>query len=279
MTGRPSPDGALTAERGERKYLVAPERAPALARAIGARLEPHRFTGAGANRLPGAHHYVTTIYFDSDGRDIYRSSIGSEVSVRLRAREYYDLHPSLREGATDARQLVRYQPVLWLEVKTRDRDQSRKLRAALPKPDAAAFLSDRRMSDGILAVQRQDGGDPAGVLEVIDARFGPLGVVRADCLVNYRRLAWQDPSSSLRVTLDVQIAFYAPPADLWTRDFALVRETLGPPRGVEPSCVVEVKWRGEPPSGIDEMITAAGGRAARYSKFEVASRAVHGDAT
>jgi len=269
----------ITAERDERKYLVAPDRAPGLARAIGERFEPHRFTGAGANRLPGAHHYVTTIYFDSDRRDIYRASIGSDVSVKLRAREYYDLHPSLREGATDARQLVRYQPVLWLEVKTRDRDQSRKLRAALPKPDAADFLAHRRLSEEILAVQRQDGGDPAGVLAVIDDRFGPLGTVRADCLVNYRRLAWQDPSSSVRVTLDVQLAFYAPPADLWTRDFALVRETLGPPRGTEPACVVELKWRGELPSGIEELIARAGGRAARYSKFEAASRAVHGDAT
>ena len=275
----PVADEPITAERGERKYLVAPERAPALARAIGERLEPHRFTGAGANRLPGAHHYVTTIYFDSDARDVYRASMGSDVSVKLRAREYYDLHPSLREGATDARQLVRYQPVLWLEVKTRDRDQSRKLRAALPKPRVASFLADRQVSDEILAVQRQHGGDPAGVLTEIDARFGPVGVVRADCLVNYRRLAWQDPSSSVRITLDVQLAFYAPPADLWSRSFALVRETLGPPRAVESACVVELKSRGEPPSWIDALIAAAGGRAARYSKFEVASRAVHGDAT
>lgn len=271
-------DGAITAERGERKYLVALERAPGLARAIGERLVAHRFTGAGANRLPGAHHYVTTIYFDSGARDIYRASISAEAHVKLRAREYYDLHPSLREGATDARQLVRYTPVLWLEIKARDRDRSQKQRVPLPKPDVAAFLADGRITEGMIALQRSEAGDPAGVLQGIGALVGPLGAVHADCLVNYRRLAWQDPGSEVRITLDVQIAFYSPPADLWTRRFALVRESLGAARGVEPACVVELKWRGEPPPWVEAMIAAEGGRPARYSKFEAASRAVHRDA-
>ncbi len=271
-------DDAITADRGERKYRVPLAHAPGLASAIGRRLEGHRFTGTGANRLPGAHHYVTTIYFDSHVRDIYRAAISAESSVKLRAKEYYDVHPSLAELATDPRQLVRYTPVLWLEIKTRDRDQSRKLRVPLPKPDVAAFLADGRISDDMIALQRTEGSNRTGLLGEIGALFGPLGAVRADCLVNYRRLAWQDPSSAVRMTLDLQIAFYAPPADLWTRRFALVRESLGAPRGNEPDCVVELKWLGEPPSWVEAMVAAHDGRPVRYSKFEAASRAVHGDA-
>ena len=51
--------------------------------------------------------------------------------------------------------------------------------------------------------------------------------LRADCLVNYRRKAWQDAAGELRVTLDSGLAFYRPPDDLWDRDWALLRSTLG----------------------------------------------------
>ena len=45
--------------------------------------------------------------------------------LKLRAKEYYDLHPELTETATDARQLVRFQPILWLELKHKDRREHR----------------------------------------------------------------------------------------------------------------------------------------------------------
>ena len=52
--------------------------------------------------------------------------------------------------------------------------------------------------------------------------------MQADCLVNYRRMPWQDDEGNLRVTLDVGLEFYPPPADLWERRHPLVRESLGP---------------------------------------------------
>ena len=55
--------------------------------------------------------------------------------------------------------------------------------------------------------------------------------MQADCLVNYRRLPWQDADGKLRVTLDVGLELFAPPADLWQRRHALVRESLGTPAG------------------------------------------------
>ena len=48
------------------------------------------------------------------------------------------------------------------------------------------------------------------------------------CIVNYRRIALQDASASLRVTLDTEIGFYAPPPDLWQRTEALIEPGLRP---------------------------------------------------
>ena len=49
----------------------------------------HRFTGAGANRLPDAHHYVTTIYFDTPSSLHYRTATtDTEHNIKVRAKEY-----------------------------------------------------------------------------------------------------------------------------------------------------------------------------------------------
>ena len=45
-------DARMTAEREETKYLVAPGQWERLAAELSRRLPAHRFTGAGANRLP-----------------------------------------------------------------------------------------------------------------------------------------------------------------------------------------------------------------------------------
>ena len=91
-------DARMTAEREETKYLVAPAHWERLATELSLRLPGHRFTGAGANRLPDAHHYVTTIYFDTPSRFLFRTAVKDfEHNVKIRAKEYYDLHPSLAE--------------------------------------------------------------------------------------------------------------------------------------------------------------------------------------
>ena len=44
-----------------------------------------------ANRLPGAHHFVTTVYFDTAARDVFHASQAEGRSLKIRAKEYYDL--------------------------------------------------------------------------------------------------------------------------------------------------------------------------------------------
>ena len=66
-SGRPDPlaDERMTTDRSETKFLVPMEVTGWLASQLTKQLPRHRFTGEGANRLPGASHLVTTIYFDT----------------------------------------------------------------------------------------------------------------------------------------------------------------------------------------------------------------------
>lgn len=268
----------LTADRGETKFLVPPDQVKALIAELSRHIPPHRFRGKGANELPGAHHHVTTVYFDTPSRDLFRIAAASDTSIKLRAKEYYDLHPSLVELATNPRQLVRFRSMVWLELKYKEGTRTGKRRLAIPKGDAPAFFAHGTISPRIHGVQRRIFGAESEEVLAEVARFcgqypEPFG---ADCLVNYRRLAWQDANGSLRLTVDLGLAFFAPPADLWTRSFALLRETLGEPRATEPRAVVEVKTRGEIPRWLPEVLDAAGAKQLAFSKFEAASRAVHG---
>jgi hypothetical protein len=272
-------DARMTAEREERKYLVPAGRVAALTTAMGRRLPHHRFTGDGANTLPRPHHFVTTIYFDTPARDQFRAGLAdAQHHLRLRAKEYYDLHPSLVELATDPGQIVKPQPVLWLELKTKDGALTGKRRIGIPKRDVPAFFTQGLVTAEMIELQRPlHGGEGEAVLRELAAYCGRYPEpFRADCLVHYRRLPWQDQAGALRVTLDVNLEFYAPPADLWQRDRALVRDTLGTPRGRHPDAVLEVKSRGALPEWLEGLLAGAEARLTAFSKFEEASRAVHG---
>jgi VTC domain-containing protein len=267
-------DARMTAHRREAKYLVVGERARVVAAELERRLPAHRHRGAGANQLPAAHHYTTTIYFDTAGRALYHAAVDrGESHLKLRAKEYYDVHPALHETATDPRQLVRYQRVLWLELKHREGAHTGKRRLGIPKMDIPAFFTEGRITEAMVRIQEPAyGRDAQDVLAAVAALCKSLGEpLRADSLVNYRRAAWQDPAGDLRVTIDTGLALYAPPADLWQRDWALVRQTLGPSVAVEPRRVIEVKTLGDPPTWLDELIGEA---PVAFSKFEAASRAV-----
>jgi len=272
-------DAQMTAEREELKYLIAPELVPRFSQAMGTHLPHHRFTGEGANRLPNPQHFVTTIYFDTTSRHQYRAACeNADHNAKIRAKEYYDLHPSLTELATDPRQIVRFQAALWLELKVKDGTRTRKRRIGIPKKDVPAFFASGKITPEMIDLQRPLYGLAGeAVLYEITAhclRFGePL---QADCLVNYRRLPWQDVAGNLRVTLDVSLEYFAPPADLWQRNYALVRETLGAPRGRQSKGVLEVKARGQAPGWLEELIAEVKGAREKFSKFEEASQVVHG---
>jgi hypothetical protein len=266
-------DDRMTADREETKYLVPPVRWEALAAALSERLPGHKFSGEGANRLPDPHHYVTTIYFDTPSRALFRAAARSPGdNVKVRAKEYYDLHPSLAEIATDPTQIVRYQPWVWFELKRRDGTRTSKRRFRLPKRDVGQFFAEGRVTPEALALA--PGGEAEDLRDVVATcrAFGePLSAV---CLVNYRRLSWQSDEGELRVTFDRGLASFAPPSDLWARPHALVRSTLGAPAGQEASGVLEVKRRGAIPGWLGDCLAKFGVEPVSFSKFVAASRAL-----
>jgi hypothetical protein len=271
-------DLAMTADRAESKHLVDAQVAAAIVAELGRKLSPHHFSGPGATILPGGTEHATTIYFDTHSRDLYCEAIHSPAHLKLRAREYYSLHPSLTDLATDARELVRYTPVLWLEIKRKDGERTQKRRLGIPKRDVARFFETGTVSPEMLELVRPDHGEEAAdVLADVASICGRYPTpMRADCIVNYRRIAFQDEQGALRVTMDRGIRFFAPPADLFTRDFALERETLGTPAGRLGSAVMEIKARGPLPGWLERLLHEHGLTAQRFSKFVEASRNVHG---
>jgi hypothetical protein len=267
-------DARMTAEREETKYLVPPRQWERLAAELALRLPAHRFTGAGANRLPDAHHYVTTIYFDTASHTLFRAAAATvDRNVKVRAKEYYDLHPSLAEVATDPAQIVRYQPWLWFEIKRRDGSRTRKQRFRLPKADVAQFFAEGRITPDAMILAAAEGDSPYAALETCRALGEPLSSV---CVVNYRRLSWQSDQAELRVTLDRGLASFSPPADLWARRQALVRSALGTAVGAEPNGVLEIKRRGEVPAWLGDVLAAVDATPVPFSKFVSAFRAVQG---
>jgi hypothetical protein len=275
--GGGSADERMTAEREETKYLVPPGRWELLAAEMSRRLPGHRFTGEGANRLPDPHHYVTTVYFDTPSRSLFRAAAAApDDNVKIRAKEYYDLHPSLAELATDPAQIVRYQPWVWFELKRRDGTRTAKRRFRLPKRDVAQFFAEGRVTPEAMELAQGTDGQGEGLRDVVDTcrAFGePLSAV---CLVNYRRLSWQSDEAELRVTFDRGLASFAPPADLWARRHALVRATLGPAAGQEASGVLEIKRRGALPGWLSECLAKLDVQPVPFSKFLTAFRAVEG---
>jgi hypothetical protein len=271
-------DGLMTAERDEIKYLVGREQTQELAVALSRQLPHHRFTGEGANPLPRPRHFVTTVYFDTPSRHQYQAShADADHNLKMRAKEYYDLHPSLAELATDPRQIVKFKPVLWLELKFKDGNRSGKRRIGIPKRQVPHFFTDGLITPEMIELQRASyGADSEAVLREIAEYCGRYDEpMQADCLVNYRRMPWQDEAGNLRVTLDVGAEFYVPPADLWERRHPLVRESLGAPVGRLDAAVLEMKARGQPPAWLVELLDRVQARCIRFSKFDAASQAVH----
>lgn len=270
-------DEKMTADRAERKYLLPLSAASRLARDLKGNGVTRHYP-PGFQALPGAQQFATTIYFDTKDRQLFKATERGESSRKLRAREYYNLDPSLTQLATSVNQLVRFDPVLWFELKTKHGHQVNKRRFGLPKAQVPSFLHRGTISSDIIAVQREQYGDKAYefVQEVAQLCHESHHPFEVDCLVNYRRSAWQDDAGELRITLDQRVSFFHPPQDLWTRKTALIRETLGQPAEVLSCAVVEVKTRGAVPHWLQELLARYGATTSDFSKFGAASRAVHG---
>ena len=268
---------SITHDRVELKFKVSPQHASAFARGLAAHVAEHRFEGEGANRLPRARHYVTTVYFDTPSLDLYHAVRSSDDNLKVRAREYYDVHPELLELATHANQVVRYSPVLWVEVKGKHQGRTYKRRIGIPKTDVSAFFERGEVSEAMRALQVQQRGAKADdvIAELLDLRTRYTETLRPSCLVNYRRTAFQNPAGSVRITLDQRLACFAPASDLLLQPKPLLREYLGRASYEEPAFILEVKLTGDMPGWLEELMQSAHVERFAFSKFVTSSEAVY----
>jgi hypothetical protein len=283
---------AITRDRRELKFALSEAHAAEFAAQVAARIPKHRFSGRGANRLPRARHYVTTVYFDTPARDLYHAVREDPNNLKIRAREYYDLHPELLELATDPRDIVRYSPVLWIEIKGKRDGRTYKRRIGIPKGDLSPFFERGEVTAAMREIQRAAHAQRASSAERLDdeaiaasedvigellqlrERFSePL---RASCLVNYRRTAFEDAAGSLRITFDQRVACFPAAESLWQTEKPLVREALGVPAHEQSGYILEVKTRGELPAWLAELLERTSAEQHSLSKFVTASEAVYG---
>jgi hypothetical protein len=260
---------AMTRDREETKYVVHPLRMPAFLRALSGRIEPYRYTGEGANRLPDAQHYTTTVYFDTASRALYRAARDNPAyNEKLRARAYYDVHSSLAELATSPDQFVRQDPWVFLELKRREKTRTSKHRVRLHATELVSFLRAGMKLDTSAPTP-----DWAAIAAFCSQRDEPLS---PSCVVSYRRMSFEDRENSLRVTIDLDVAFFAAPRQLFQTEQALLRGSFGRPVGNAALCLVEVKRRADSPRWLESALSDSGARPESFSKFVLASEAVHG---
>lgn len=202
--------------------------------------------------------YVVTTYFDSPARD-YLAAIertGGHLSLKLRVREYL--------AVLDRDEALMPARSCFLERKERVGDVRLKQRIELAKSELARVMRRDTALEGDEAVVRALEGELAArALEPV-------------LVSGYRRRVFGD-DAGLKVTVDEQIGFHAPPERLYEQHAALGPDVLGPPLGQGPACVLEVKQpRGvAAPAWLTELIAALA-PIDRFSKFREGMRIVEG---
>jgi hypothetical protein len=259
----------MFAERSERVYFLARERVDAFVASVGEHLGVHEYEPSASGVYDPAAHYVTTLYFDSPMRDIAIACEEGGDNIRLRTREYHD-----RNGAR-----IRHEPLIWVEVKARSGDRTRKRRFALPLDEAGSLLEEGVITPRLGIFQRAQANHNATILaeiaELGTRTRGPLG---PDCVVRYRRRAWQDEDEQIRITLDTELSYHRPPPRPFVDGRPLV-ERLGPACARLTPALVEIKLRRAAPAWLDQLtepLALAFVGKHTFSKFVAASRAVHG---
>lgn len=266
-------------ERSEQVYFLGTSSTERFIAGVSEHLGVDSFGRTGTDPSPSESpaHYITTLYFDSDTQEVARACEGGTEGVRLRAREYYDRLPE---------QGIRREPLLWLEVKTRNGASTRKVRFAIPSHEVQTVLSDGVITERMLQFESRTWGQSAKAVlrEIAELCMNTVGPLKPDCLAHYRRQAWQDTDETLRITLDTELAFHRPPANPFQGGLSLA-EAIAQPLAEPPVArlrhsLVEIKARGEQPDWLRNLIAEVGLDPARegpgtFSKFVAASHAVH----
>lgn len=229
----------VPAGRFEHKFFISDDLAVAVREAICDQVDPDVHTPAGSVR----GYTVHSIYFDTPELNLYRfTRAGVRDRYKLRVR-YYDQQP---EGYA------------FVEVKEKRAGRTYKWRFQADKQFAAGVLGDRRSRqiDEALA----NGGNHAALAEFCRRQ----DTLRAapKLVVTYEREAFNSRDESpVRITFDRRIK-----ANAFGRESAW----SVPPYGVNVgglSVVLELKYCGDLPAWLQEVVARFGLNRTSYSKF------------
>jgi VTC domain-containing protein len=214
-----------------------------------------------ANNLPLSrddrpYQWSSTTYCDTLKWSIYRAAQKGSA-MQLRIREYHRTRP---------RQVLGHGPA-WIEFKDDEEDTSLKERYGVPMDIARSFLR------GEPAIMDLDHGlaERAGRLLKDGAR--PVVVTQ------YNRLAYNSLDSSVRITADHNLMYFALPWESRSDDGD--PSPLGSLLAMEPGVIVEMKWYGELPHWAIDLhaYLKENTSGERPSKFIVAMRWLLGETT
>ena len=265
-------DGVRLFRRREQKYEVGSGAAAFLREEIGRRLPRFEFdTGHPTT-------FITTVYFDTQGRDFYHLAERSyDDNVKIRVKEYY--YPlsgaaPLTDGAgvLPLNGSVKYltSPYCYVELKQSASGLVIKKRFGILKRDLALLLRGEDVWPILLRMT------PSAELKSLEEVYTELSrylktySVGITSVVNYRRSVYQESEEALRITFDDQLCVYAPPDTLYEDMEALTPEILGKPVRRSEKVILEIKCPGEYPEWLRNAMRHHSTR--RLSKFTASVR-------
>jgi hypothetical protein len=224
-------DAAIRQVHREFKYVVDEREAASIERGVEREI-PLRPRFAGERTT-----FVRSVYLDYSNRSLTTGALAiPEDSTKVRYKRYED--PSHRSRTVDAS--------VWLEVKVRRGDLVSKERVPYP---------------GVLLGELLNGHRPPPEAEKLRELLA-RGRLHPVAGVKYRRVAFEEPDESTRITIDREITFQAPTTpgttavDVGRLDF----------------CIVEIKPLREIPEWFETLMNRRAPSA--VSKFECAARAL-----
>lgn len=260
-------DTSITRSRSEVKYRLSASEASRIRDATAGNMNCHTYTDGRITT------FVTSIYFDTAEQSYYRHAVAHpRDNIKVRAREYYYFNEELIELSSSYESLFEYSPSIWLEVKQRRDQNTLKHRLKVPKKRLVAFLEGEDCDEAI-RVANED-ADIDGVVSMLRSRLldektpllGPL------VAVNYRRTAFENEASSLRITFDAGLSVHPVRPELFLMEKPLIKENLSAPLYIHRDVIVEVKATGQIPGWLQRELSLHAPTG--FSKFIESSRLV-----
>ena len=217
--------------------------------------------------------YMTTVYFDTENRALFRRAERSfDDNLKVRLREYYYATPCDRVNGASSAPEYRIDDACFVELKQRRSGVVTKRRFRIPKVYVGDLFAGkelgRELEVGLDARSRRH-------VRVAYSTFCKLlgrMRVQATSVVVYHRVAYQESERELRVTFDDQLRVYRPPAGLYAGRAALTPSTLGEEIAAPEKVILEIKCRREYPQWLAQALRAV--EAGQHSKFTTSVRSI-----